>query len=603
MLEFTRTMAPNPAIFLFGVDLSPMAKVDFDASSGELLGTEIGPYTLVRRLGVGGMAETYVAIRRGPSGFSQRVCLKLVLPFYRDDEEFVKLFQREARLAAKLRHSNIVGVIDFGEIAGRSYMALELVDGVDLQVLLDAESGKRLSAEYVALIGHDLACALDHAHNPPRESDFDGTRGGAIVHRDISPSNVLVSRHGEIMLSDFGVAKAVSGSSNKHSAVKGKIPYMSPEQLRLESLDGRADLFGVGVVLFEALCGRRPYEGGHDPATIMQILKGEHEPLASLAPGAPPELCALIERLIEPDRNNRPQSAAELIELLDPFVPSPRVRRQLAKRIGELHPEAEPISGYPPAIGEQATAPHEDIGVDERKKRTSGIVGAGESQKRIEPWVEEGPSEPDVESAPERKRRSKTGWWFLVAVVLLAAGGAAWLMVPDGEVSLAVSEPNRAPPTEEEAPPEEPTVGAADAVEDDAAPSSDEGADAPTATAAGPGTEREEFNAQPDDSTAEAVAGERASDIPERAAAQPAPTRPARKKPRVALAPANLTIVVYPWGDIWINGKPRGRAPLKNLSLKPGRYRVSAGQGKPSVSQTIRLRSGEKRKLKLDVTK
>ena len=213
-----------------------MAQPDLDASANDLLGTEIGPYTLVRRLGMGGMAETFVAIRRGPSDFSQTVCLKLVLPFFREDEEFVRLFQREARLAAKLRHSNIVGVIDFGEIAGRSYMALELVDGVDLQVLLDAESGNRLSPEYVALLGHDLAAALDHAHNPPPEIDSAEARGAAIVHRDISPSNVLISRHGEIMLSDFGVAKAVTGTARQQSAVKGKIPYMSPEQLRLEPL-------------------------------------------------------------------------------------------------------------------------------------------------------------------------------------------------------------------------------------------------------------------------------------------------------------------------------------------------------------------------------
>ncbi|MGB8221235.1 MAG: serine/threonine-protein kinase, partial [Polyangiales bacterium] len=218
-----------------------MSKIDFDASSSDLLGTEIGPYTLVRRLGMGGMAETFVAIRRGPSGFTQRVCLKLVLPFFREDEEFVKLFQREARLAAKLRHSNIVGVIDFGEIAGRSYMAMELVDGVDLRVLLDAESAQRLSPERVALLGHDLAAALNHAHNPPRDSSVDDGDATAIVHRDISPSNVLISIHGEIMLSDFGVAKAVTGSSRQQSAVKGKIPYMSPEQLRLEPLDGRAD--------------------------------------------------------------------------------------------------------------------------------------------------------------------------------------------------------------------------------------------------------------------------------------------------------------------------------------------------------------------------
>lgn len=595
MLDFTRTMAADPTCFPFAVQLELMAKVDLDASSSELLGTEIGPYRLVRRLGMGGMAETFVAIRRGPGGFTQRVCLKLVLPFFREDEEFVSLFQREARLAAKLRHSNIVGVIDFGEIAGRSYMALELVDGVDLQVLLDAESGKRLSPELVALVGHDLASALDHAHNPPRESDFDGSYGGSIVHRDISPSNVLISRHGEIMLTDFGVAKAVTGSSRKHSAVKGKIPYMSPEQLRLESLDGRADLFGVGVVLYEALCGRRPYEGGHDPATIMLILQGTRQPLASLAPGAPPELCKLIDSLIEPDRDKRPESAAALIELLDPFVPSPRVRRQLGKRIAELRPEQEAISGYPPAFGDQDTARHGDAGAQDRKKRTSGIVGAGESQRHVEPWAEgDAPEAPAAEETPPRSSRKALAAAFL-AFVLLAAGGVAWWSVRDGggEVAQASIETDAEPviavaPGVENPVDEVPTVELAGS--NDVA---DDIADAERPKVASP-EGLIDGNSSRNEIAAKAKGPEaRAKEKPKRAS------------PTVALPPATLTVVVHPWGDVWINGKSRGPAPLKNVSLKPGRYRISAGQGEQTVTQTIRLRSGEQKKvkLKLDVTK
>ena len=587
MLDFNRTMAPDPGLWFFGVDVAHMAKVDFDASSSELLGKEIGPYTLVRRLGMGGMAETFVAIRRGPGGFSQRVCLKLVLPFFREDEEFVKLFQREARLAAKLRHSNIVGVIDFGEINGRSYMALELVDGVDLQVLLDAESGKRLSPEYVALIGHDLASALDHAHNPPRESDFDGSYGGAIVHRDISPSNVLVSRHGEIMLTDFGVAKAVSGSSRKQSAVKGKIPYMSPEQLKLEALDGRADLFGVGVVLYEALSGRRPYEGGHDPATIMLILKGERQPLEQLAPGAPPDLCALIDRLIEPDREKRPESAAELVELLDPFVPSPRARRRLGKRVTELRPEEEDtgVSGYPPPRGDDDTARRDDVDGQEREKRTSGIVDAGERQAQVEPWVEgeppRGTAAAERDAKPSRRRAFLTP---LVVLALLVAGGAGWLAMRSAEpdsVELAPVVTQAA--ANDEAPAAAPTAP------DDEPPAVEESAQAVETDAA-----EDAAPAKPEEVLAE--------DSP-REAAIPAASKPRRTAPAVPVAPATLTVVVYPWGDVWINGKRRGAAPLKNISLKPGRYRIGAGQGNPTVTQTIRLRSGETQKLKLDVTK
>jgi serine/threonine protein kinase len=547
-----------------------MSKIDFDASSADLLGTAIGPYTIVRRLGMGGMAETFVAIRRGPSGFSQRVCLKLVLPFFREDEEFIALFQREARLAAKLRHSNIVGVIDFGEIEGRSYIAMELVDGVDLRVLLDAESAHRLSPARVALLGHDLAAALSHAHNPPQDSGLGGEPGASIVHRDISPSNVLISTHGEIMLSDFGVAKAVTGSSRQQSAVKGKIPYMSPEQLRLEPLDGRADLFGVGVVLFEALCGRRPYEGGHDPATILLILQGEHPPLASLAPGAPPELCALIERLIEPDREKRPGSAAELTELLDPFVPVPRVRRELGKRVAELRPEEAGPRGF----GERATARQPEVPRADEGEQVSGIVDAGGGAKQHEGSPEGKPSPAAPSSVqsesfvtgalPERSSRAPL-MWLLLSVALLAGGALAWSRAPN--------------PTQETAP--APTgLSTESAVENDSVEP------APTEAEA----DESEVEEQPP------------IDQPEGPSTEPAPASKPSAEPAVQ-APASLTVIVYPWGDVWINGKLKGNAPLKNLSLKPGRYRISAGQGQPTVTQTIRLRSGQQKRLKLDVTK
>jgi len=161
---------------------------------------EFGPYQLVRRLGVGGMAETFEAARIGASGFEQRVCLKRVLPAFGQDDDFVSRFRREARLAAKLRHTNIVGVVGFGEIRGLQYMALELVDGVDLRSFLKSLPGEKLPPETVALIGFDLARALEHAH-------------ATLVHRDISPSNVLLSRTGEAKLADFGLAKAIDNTT------------------------------------------------------------------------------------------------------------------------------------------------------------------------------------------------------------------------------------------------------------------------------------------------------------------------------------------------------------------------------------------------------
>ena len=139
------------------------------------------------------------------------------------------------------------------------------------------------------------------------------------------------------MLTDFGVAKPMADLRRKSSEAKGKFPYMSPEQLRAESADARSDLFAVGVVLFEALAGVRPYEGANDPATIMQILNGEHAELVDWVPDAPPKLCAVIERLIHPDPDQRIQTAAALIEELAEMAPSPRVHKRLGSLVEAAH--------------------------------------------------------------------------------------------------------------------------------------------------------------------------------------------------------------------------------------------------------------------------
>ena len=314
--------------------------VEAQSAGAALPGAEFGPYRIVRRLGVGGMAETFEAVRHGSEGFSQRVCLKLALPFLREDEAFIRMFQREARLAAKLRHSNIVGVLDYGSVDDTPYMALELVDGVDLLRLL--EDQRQLRPEFVSLFAIELAKGLSHAHGPRSSSGLDDSASSleGIVHRDISPSNVMLSQQGEVLLTDFGVAKAMTGASRHQSAVKGKVPYMSPEQLRNESVDGRSDLFSLGVVLYECLAGRRPYDGGNDPATIMRILAGDHAPLWQLAREAPKGFCDVVDGLIRPDRDARPRTASELIAQLDEYAPSPKVQQELGATVTSLRRES-----------------------------------------------------------------------------------------------------------------------------------------------------------------------------------------------------------------------------------------------------------------------
>jgi serine/threonine protein kinase len=455
-----------------------------------LVGDQLGPYKLVSRLGGGGMAETFVAIRTGPGKFTQRVCLKLVLPFYREDEDFARLFEREARLAAKLRHSNIVGVIDFGDIDGISYMALELVDGLDLRALLDAQNDNRLPSDFVVLCGLAIAHALEHAHKP---LGGNGADDEGIVHRDISPSNVLISRRGEVLLTDFGVAKAISSTSRKQSAVKGKVPYMAPEYLRSEPLDGRADLFALGVVLFESLAGERPYEGEHDPAIIMRILKGEHPPLTKLAPEAPQGLCQIIERLLEPDRENRPPNATVVIEVLDEFAPSSKVRRRLGQQVTDLRDHAE----QNPLKSASRSNPKQTEALPETPGQKTGKSGTREAQP-AEQAVGAKPSL-EVPGAPEptpptfasgqtgTQAKSRRNLTLVALAAVLALGGVAaataglWVDTEETEESaetdaLQVESDQRAGgdlPTEEPGSPAEDTLAGGEDTSDRASPSTE----------------------------------------------------------------------------------------------------------------------------------
>lgn len=595
------------------------------------LGNEFGPYKLVRRLGVGGMAETFVAVRSGPGSFTQQVCLKLVLPFFREDEDFVRLFYREATLAAKLRHRNIVGVIDFGELEDTPYMALELVDGLDLRGILDAQGGHQLPADYVALFALELADALEHAHNPPRSAGIEATADDprGIVHRDISPSNVLVSRQGEILLTDFGVAKAISDTSRRQSAVKGKVPYMSPEQLRAESLDGRADLFALGVVLFEALAGQRPYEGAHDPATIMLILKGEHPPLQVLAPEAPPGLCDVIERLIDVDKEKRPANAAALIEALDEFAPSPRVRQSLGKVVRRLADEADekrskkgsgrisakteilPGADTGGALAEAATEPSSRV--EASASRSPSAANASELPATPSP-PEEPVSEPLNLVRPPRQRAapvaaaarrpqpvrrddhdggwSRTKLGVIIAASLLVVGGAAGLgvalwpssepvekPVPTTGQMQRAGEPKPAPEPEPRREPKAP-------VEEARAEEAPE-VDVPSK----PTPEPKPIPEPKSEEAAEAVAE-----------AQPAKPKPAKPKPEPkSKKPARLTISVFPWGNIWINGQPWGPAPLRGEQVPPGTYKISVGQSGPSQTRVVRLKAGQRKTVEFDL--
>ncbi len=310
-----------------------------------------GDYELIKRLGVGGMAETFLAVRRGLGGFEQRVCLKRILPSFAGDDDFVQMFLREARISASLHHGHIARVLDFGVATGTHYLTLELIDGVDLRALLVhlRDRGETLDPELALHIAFALADALDFAHAVNERGDATG-----IIHRDVSPANVLLSRSGEVKLADFGIAKAINHPGSIQSrALKGKIPYMAPEYALGRTCSARSDLFSLGVLLYECLAGFRPFDGDHDLQTLDRARHGRREALGRAAPHAPPALVEAIESLLAPDPEDRPANAAGFIASFSTMSPSALARRNL----GDLVCSVDDAAATPSMPGLAATRP------------------------------------------------------------------------------------------------------------------------------------------------------------------------------------------------------------------------------------------------------
>jgi serine/threonine-protein kinase len=291
------------------------------------LPARFGDYELIERLGVGGMAETFVALRRGPEGFEQRVCLKRILPVFANDPDFVAMFLREARVSALLHHGHIARVLDFGLTDGSHYLTLELIEGTDLRAVLRhlQANGRSLDAGVTSCLAHALGAALDFAHTAD-----DHGRAAGIVHRDVSPSNVLLSEAGEIKLADFGIAKATNlPGSIQSGALKGKVPYMAPEYALGRSCSPRSDLFSLGVLLYECLAGHRPFDGDDDIQTLQRARAGRRRPLHEVAPDAPRPLREAIEALLSPHPEDRPTHARSFLSRLADVVPPPLAHREL----------------------------------------------------------------------------------------------------------------------------------------------------------------------------------------------------------------------------------------------------------------------------------
>jgi serine/threonine-protein kinase len=306
-----------------------------------------GKYLLVERIAQGGMAEVFRAIVQGPAGVEKTVALKRILPQLGGAAEFTQMFIDEARIASSLTHVNVAQVFEFGEVAGAYYLAMELIEGVDLGRLSEAarRSGIRLPVAVSAFIIAEAARGLQYAHE---KRGAQGTPLG-IVHRDVSPQNVLVSYAGEVKIADFGIAKAINKLHKTESgAVMGKLRYMSPEQVLGEPLDGRSDLFSLGVVFHELCTGRMLFDGDNPGRVADQVKAAEAAAPSSVQAGVPAELDRICGKLLQRSRDARYERASELARDLQRFVAetAPGLSREdVGALVGELVPRREPSEG------------------------------------------------------------------------------------------------------------------------------------------------------------------------------------------------------------------------------------------------------------------
>jgi serine/threonine-protein kinase len=302
---------------------TPMPSKGSDAAgaSGEGMPRRFGKYTLIRKLANGGMAELYLALQRSVAGFEKLIVVKRVLPHLAQDQAFIELLLTEARIAATLSHPNIAHIYDVGEVDGQYYIAMEHIHGEDLRSIVKQMKKVGVSAfplEHALAIVLGCGAGLAYAHE---KRDLSGDEMN-IVHRDVSPQNILCTFSGDVKLVDFGIAKAGRSTleDTGDGQLRGKIPYMSPEQAGAQPLDARSDIFSLGIILFELCTGKRLFRGTDDVETLRMIALGEYPRPRSINPALHPRLEEIILRALEKDRSARYQSARDLQSDLEDHI-------------------------------------------------------------------------------------------------------------------------------------------------------------------------------------------------------------------------------------------------------------------------------------------
>ena len=552
-----------------------------------MIGTT-GKYQLIRKLATGGMAEVFLARAAGPMGFEKTVVVKRILPHLADQDNFISMFLSEARLAAQLNHPNVVQVFDFGEADGVFFLVMELIDGVNLRVLfrraneLQAPIALPLVARIISLACEGLSYA--HQFTDPATGEPMG-----LVHRDISADNILLARNGSVKVVDFGIAKAANQTAlTKTGTVKGKFSYMSPEQLTGQPLDQRADVFSLGLVLFELIAGRKPFETANEGAIVQAIMYEPMAPAARFRPDVPDALQRILNKALAKSRDDRYPDCRAMQTDLERFIhdaANPVAHNDLAQLVQTLAPTngasvATPMPSAPP-IQPRASPPTAVLVAPPPPPQTTGTIPhfvvppPALVPPALAPPAPQGPAvdrvlelgsislreesdQRDQEIVP-RRPRALTLPFALLAVSALLGSGLSWLFLQsrNGTETVAPTpEPVVAQP-----PPPEPVVTQPPAPE-------------PVVTQP---PAPEPVVAQPP--------------APEPVVAKPAtpqPTKPLApvKKPVVRgpaveavtaptqAAKGEVEFRVRPFGAVWVDGQYLGETPFSPAAIAVGAHSV-----------------------------
>ncbi|HXU71934.1 MAG TPA: protein kinase [Polyangia bacterium] len=506
-----------------------------------------GKYELVSRLAAGGMAEIFLARTKSIQGFEKYLVIKRILQHRTQDPEFVRMFLDEARVAATLDHPNIVQIYDVGHVDNEYFIAMEYLRGHNLIEIVRA--GAKLGyakppLEHVVSILTQCCAGLHYAHE---KRDFEG-RSLEIVHRDVTPQNVVVSFDGSVKVVDFGIAKAATREvETLAGTLKGKIGYMSPEQCKGANVDRRSDIFAIGIILFELTTGKRLYHERSDFDTLKKIIEGPVPSPRDLLPFYPAFLNAIVVRCLQKNADDRYQTARDLHADLDAFG-----------RDNQLVTGTVPLSQYMERIYADELATHKSADAAAMATAAQVTMTGSSSSYLGEASRRTSSPKPTPLAAARKQHVMRLGLQAVMAVLLVVLGGGVvvfWQTKRNTDV------------------PRPTAVAAVPAAQPAAAATG--AAVAPKATAP----------------TGLPVAAA----VPSAAAPVPALSAPAHPRPAAKPGDAHITVASEPRCELLVDGVPYGATPLIDLAVPAGKHVIVLLNSAASVRETkkVSLREGE----------